>query len=367
MRLSRFFALVTLILTVLSTIQVRAARPGEGGVLRAVLAGDHQATIDWQVFGSFKRLRLLRTVSPITQEDLHRPRYPVVELIASTAARGEGCDDALAHGIQYHYWLEVERNDGTMDYQKTDLDVPNRALPAELNDLTILIDKTHYFLEVRDHAEMVKRYPVALGADPVNRKLYQDSSCTPEGVYRVTQLQHEAAYYRAIDIDYPNSRDRLRFAVGQQLGLIPAGRRIGGQIQIHGDILKEVAVYANWTYGCIAMRNDDIDELFSRPELARGVYVFIVGKSLSYEDLESVLSPWTREEILQFQETLARLSINPVGSGGTQDNGLLRALGVYQKLRGLPFTCELDARTVKSLRSERTALSPQRQALTSDR
>jgi hypothetical protein len=267
-------------------------------------------------------------------------------------ARGNLVDEGVADGVTYHYWLEVERDGGRFEYAETDLDLPERPLPASIGHLSLYVDKTQFYLEARDAGERIKRYPVALGVDPVGRKLFQDNRRTPEGVYHVVALQPKAAYHRAIDLDYPNAFDRARYATATELGMVPPGREIGGDIQIHGDTLDEVAVFANWTHGCIAMRNQDIDELMARPELEKGVFVFILGQNLTEADLLSILSPWTSKEILAFSATLEKLRIAPGDGNGTLDKGFMRALGAYQHLRGLPFTCELDARTVKALRAE---------------
>jgi murein L,D-transpeptidase YafK len=180
-------------------------------------------------------------------------------------------DAQLADGVRYYYQVKVDErwsNVVTIDVAPRPLKVAGRA--------SLRVDKAHYLLEVYDGDKVAKRYPIALGRNPIRRKLHQDNASTPEGSYRITNLQPQATFYKAYDIDYPNDTDYARYdralAAGE-LGADPPG--IGGEIQIHGQ-----GIGSNWTYGCIALRNEDMDELFGCAAIAAGTPVGIYGGEL---------------------------------------------------------------------------------------
>ncbi|MEW6284000.1 MAG: L,D-transpeptidase, partial [Candidatus Eremiobacterota bacterium] len=179
--------------------------------------------------------------------------------------------------------------------------------------------------EVRDRGQAVKRYPVVMGRGR-GRKLRQDNASTPEGRYRLYNLQPRATFHRAYDVDYPNALDQVRYDLAQRKGLLPPETPIGSEIQIHGG-----GIHSNWTFGCVALRNEDMDELFSRPEIGVGTRVTLVGGELTREDLEAI----DRAD----RDAIVRL----LGSDDPQ------TLGEYQGTRGLPMTCQPDLRTQRAL------------------
>jgi murein L,D-transpeptidase YafK len=183
--------------------------------------------------------------------------------------------------VTYYYcaYIEIDSSRAVRSNIES-ITIPSKPLP-KLTRPSIFIDKVHYFLEIRDNDDQVKRYPVALGQDPFKRKLHQDNATTPEGRYKIINLQPNATFYKAYDINYPNSTDRSRYNSAKRDGLVPSGRAIGGEIQIHG-----LGIGSNWTWGCVAMRNDDIDELFANKRIRSGVRITIVGYEITRDDLD---------------------------------------------------------------------------------
>jgi hypothetical protein len=99
---------------------------------------------------------------------------------------------------------------------------------------------------------------------------------TPEGFarrYRVTaRMDHLAStFYKALLIDYPNAEDRTEFSGARRRGEIPPSARVGGLIEIHGGGGRQ----RDWTDGCVAVTNREIQELFGRVSV--GTPVTIVG------------------------------------------------------------------------------------------
>ena len=135
---------------------------------------------------------------------------------------------------------------------------------------------------MRDGRRTLKRYPIALGRQPRKRKLHQDNASTPEGSYHIVSVQSHSRFYKAFNIDYPNSTDVDRYRRARERHELPrTGGRvpdIGGEIQIHGH-----GIESNWTYGCIALRDEDIDELFGLGTIGPGTPVFISGSEVGPE------------------------------------------------------------------------------------
>jgi hypothetical protein len=151
----------------------------------------------------------------------------------------------------------------------------------------LVVDKVNYFVELRTD-DGRKRYPINLGGDPHTRKLHFDRLSTPEGRYRVAYLNPRSSFHKAIGVSYPNVSDHARYDTALRKGTIPVvhgqPRSIGGGIQLHGG-----GIGNNWTWGCIAMRNDDLDQLFALTGMRPGLPIVIVGKSFTRDSMPDVL------------------------------------------------------------------------------
>jgi murein L,D-transpeptidase YafK len=123
----------------------------------------------------------------------------------------------------------------------------------------IIVEKSKRTMRLLKQEKEVKTYKIALGRDPVGPKVMQGDSKTPEGVYYVDYKVRNSIYHRALHLSYPNPDDVER---ARSLGVAP-----GGSIMIHG--MKEdklwmgdVQYLFNWTNGCIALTNDEIEEVW---------------------------------------------------------------------------------------------------------
>ena len=106
----------------------------------------------------------------------------------------------------------------------------------------------------------IKTYHVALGGDPKGHKVQEGDQKTPEGHYILDYVKEDSAYYRAMHVSYPNQHD-LDHA--DKLGV-----SAGGFIMIHGQKnglgwLSSITQQFNWTDGCIALTNSEMDEFLS--------------------------------------------------------------------------------------------------------
>jgi L,D-peptidoglycan transpeptidase YkuD (ErfK/YbiS/YcfS/YnhG family) len=135
----------------------------------------------------------------------------------------------------------------------------------------IVVLKENHRLDLYDNGRVVRSYTADMGYRSVNDKLASGDAATPEGRYRITAKKAASTYYKAMLLDYPNAEDRARFAQMKQRGQIPRGVSVGGLIEIHGDGGRG----KDWTKGCVAISNRDIDDLYRR--VGVGTPVTIVG------------------------------------------------------------------------------------------
>lgn len=112
---------------------------------------------------------------------------------------------------------------------------------------------------------VLKQYPCVLGEAPVGDKFMQGDRRTPEGTFTFRGKRVHDQWHKFIWVDYPNAESWRRFRERQASGLIPAGKDIGGEIGIHGvpdGMDAWIERGQDWTWGCIALRNADVDEIY---------------------------------------------------------------------------------------------------------
>jgi hypothetical protein len=137
----------------------------------------------------------------------------------------------------------------------------------------IVVDKLRRQLLLLRGDDEIASYDVDLGISGIRSKIQEGDEATPEGRYRVIEVRGpgRTRYHRALLLDYPNPGDLANFRRLQRSGRVPRGREIGGLIEIHGKGGRGV----DWTQGCVALDNDDMDDLAHR--VGVGTPVTIVG------------------------------------------------------------------------------------------
>jgi murein L,D-transpeptidase YafK len=129
---------------------------------------------------------------------------------------------------------------------------------------SILVRKDIRRLFLLSDKRIIKSYNIALGKQPVGHKVKQGDFKTPEGIYTITEKKRDSGYHRALKINYPNHRDVAR---ARKLGVNP-----GGDVYLHGlsnhparrrELMSGEHPVINWTWGCIAVTNEEIDEIFA--------------------------------------------------------------------------------------------------------
>ena len=129
-----------------------------------------------------------------------------------------------------------------------------RMAPAD----RILIEKGERRMTLFSKGEVIKRYKIALGGNPVGPKERQGDNKTPEGRYVIDSRNRNSGYHLSLRISYPNEKDRMR---AEELGVSP-----GGNIMIHGiknglSWVGSLHAEIDWTEGCIAVTDEEIEEI----------------------------------------------------------------------------------------------------------
>jgi murein L,D-transpeptidase YafK len=124
---------------------------------------------------------------------------------------------------------------------------------------SILILKKDHVLELLKGGKVIRTYKVALGRGGLAPKEREGDGRTPEGHYIIDSRNAESHYHKALHISYPNAEDSKRAA---KLGVAP-----GGAIMIHGlpngmGWLGAAHRLYDWTLGCIAVTDQEIDEIW---------------------------------------------------------------------------------------------------------
>ncbi len=134
----------------------------------------------------------------------------------------------------------------------------------------VVVEKSKERLVFLDAGRVVKEYTVVFGANPVGHKQQEGDERTPEGAYVLDYKKSDSAFYKSIHISYPNEADQLR---AEDLGVAP-----GGFIMIHGQRnglswLSRLTQLFNWTDGCIAVTNAEMDEIWQLVEKGTAIEI----------------------------------------------------------------------------------------------
>lgn len=160
---------------------------------------------------------------------------------------------------------------------------PPPPLPAAIRNPRIVVHKARRELLVFSGETLLKKYRAALGSNPVPPKERQGDRATPEGTYVVCRKNPQSRFFLSLGLSYPNPADAER---GLRTGLVtrrqhrqivesartgacpPWDTALGGQIFIHGR-----GSATDWTWGCVALDDDDIRELYARVPVGTPVVI----------------------------------------------------------------------------------------------
>ena len=164
----------------------------------------------------------------------------------------------------------AEPSSNKPDQSGNQTDRPRLELPLEKP--RIVVWKGARKVELFSDEKLLRTYKAGLGFSPVADKVREGDGATPEGEFYVFVKNNRSAYYLSLGVSYPNVEDADR---GLRDGLInwaqhraiteairkktapPQYTKLGGLIYIHGNGAR-----SDWTWGCVALENEDMKELF---------------------------------------------------------------------------------------------------------
>ena len=120
-------------------------------------------------------------------------------------------------------------------------------------------------VQVLQNGTVIKTYAMRLGFAPIGHKTTEGDGKTPEGSYTLDWRNPNSLFYKSLHISYPNANDT---AQAQARGV-----SAGGDVMIHGSsnlpqgkpqqALYDYLPREDWTHGCVAVSNQDMDELWA--------------------------------------------------------------------------------------------------------
>jgi murein L,D-transpeptidase YafK len=131
-------------------------------------------------------------------------------------------------------------------------------LPSGTTIDRIIVEKSAKRLSIFRDGKPIKTYQIALGRNPVGPKQEEGDMKTPEGTYKIDTRNAQSSFHLALHISYPSVEDDKRAAA--------RGVSAGSDIMIHGirNGLGWIGAFhrwKNWTVGCIALTDEEIEEL----------------------------------------------------------------------------------------------------------
>jgi murein L,D-transpeptidase YafK len=130
---------------------------------------------------------------------------------------------------------------------------------ADVQADRVMIQKSARQLTLMRNGRPLRSYHVSLGSNPKGAKEREGDGRTPEGIYTIDSRNAYSKYHLSLHVSYPNAADRLR---ARRLRVSP-----GGAIMIHGTPnrwrgLRFVFQHTDWTKGCIAVSDAEIEEIW---------------------------------------------------------------------------------------------------------
>lgn len=168
------------------------------------------------------------------------------------------------------------------------------SLPVMANErIELLIVRSTHTLIVKQGDVILRTFKVALGSGGKKAKLREGDHTTPKGTYFISTVRDSDRFHLFMQLNYPNMHDAQRalktklisrkqyqdILDAQLEGRIPPqNTALGGSIGIHGIGVEtkdklEIHQLADWTQGCIAIRNNEIETL--NRYISRGTKVII--------------------------------------------------------------------------------------------
>jgi murein L,D-transpeptidase YafK len=147
---------------------------------------------------------------------------------------------------------------------------PEKKLPPGVRIDKLVVIKSKNIMMAYSKEKVIKTYRVSIGKNSIGDKQFEGDKRTPEGTYSINDKNPNSDYHKNLGISYPNKND---IAEAKERNVKP-----GGQIKIHGlkngqGFIGKFQRFRNWTAGCIAVTNDEVDELYNHVEIGTPVII----------------------------------------------------------------------------------------------
>lgn len=144
---------------------------------------------------------------------------------------------------------------------------------AQVDSIEI-IKHRHELNTIKDD-KVIKTYKIALGRQPKGKKMERSDKRTPVGHYHIRRKLAASDYYKSLILNYPTAEEKADAEA--------RGVDIGDHLCLHGmrdylyylpSFLQRMHRWVDWTAGCIALTNDEMDELFEEVEEGTPVVIY---------------------------------------------------------------------------------------------
>lgn len=119
----------------------------------------------------------------------------------------------------------------------------------------IRVHKSARVMELMHFDTTLRSFNIQLGGNPNGHKMFEGDRRTPEGHYVIDRRNPRSAFHLSLGISYPNEEDAARAEEN--------GWRPGGDIFIHGRGPNVRRPRGDWTDGCIAVRDREIEVIYA--------------------------------------------------------------------------------------------------------
>jgi murein L,D-transpeptidase YafK len=147
---------------------------------------------------------------------------------------------------------------------------PEDKLPTDIQIDKLVVYKSKRELLAYSNEKLVKTYKISLGSNPIGDKEFEGDKKTPEGLYIINDKNPNSGYHKNLGVSYPNKDD---IENAKRLG-----KPVGGDIKIHGlrnrtGIIGKFHRWTDWTLGCIAVTDEEIDELYNAVKIGTPIEI----------------------------------------------------------------------------------------------
>jgi len=148
---------------------------------------------------------------------------------------------------------------------------PENKLPSNTVVDKLVVYKSKRQLLAYSKEKLIQTYTISLGKHPIGGKAYKDDSKTPEGLYYINSKKSNSKYHKSLDISYPNKSDEANAK--------KHFKKPGNYVEVHGlpnklGIIGKFQRWYDWTDGCIALTDEEIDELYKAVKIGTPIEIY---------------------------------------------------------------------------------------------